>query len=106
MIRQAAKNEPVKIDAEMILDADAERQHMFDHVWLRTNGIFYTSDFHGIDWKAMRTEYQKYIPHIGNSYEFAELLSELLGELNVSHAGGRFNDDIKNGDKTASLGYF
>ena len=100
------KNEPVKIDAEMILDADAERQHMFDHVWLRTNGIFYTSDFHGIDWKAMRTEYQKYIPHIGNSYEFAELLSELLGELNVSHAGGRFNDDIKNGDKTASLGIF
>jgi len=102
----ATKNEPVKIDAEMILDADAERQHMFDHVWLRTNGIFYTSDFHGIDWKAMRTEYQKYIPHIGNSYEFAELLSELLGELNVSHAGGRFNDDIKNGDKTASLGIF
>lgn len=103
---KATKNEPVKINAEMILDADAERQHMFDHVWLRTNGIFYTSDFHGIDWKAMRTEYQKYIPHIGNSYEFAELLSELLGELNVSHAGGRFNDGIKNGDKTASLGIF
>lgn len=103
---KAGKNEPVKIKAEMILDADAERQHMFDHVWLRTNGIFYTSNFHGIDWEAMRTAYQKYIPHIGNSYEFAELLSEMLGELNVSHAGGRFNDDIKNGDKTASLGIF
>jgi C-terminal processing protease CtpA/Prc len=90
----------------MILDADAERQHMFDHVWLRTNGIFYTSDFHGIDWKAMRTEYQKYLPHIGNSYEFAELLSEMLGELNVSHAGGRFNKGIANGDETASLGIF
>jgi tricorn protease len=102
----ATKNEPVKIDAEMILDADAERQHMFDHVWLRTNGIFYTSDFHGIDWKAMRTEYQKYIPHIGNSYEFAELLSELLGELNVSHAGGGYNDKVENGDETASLGIF
>lgn len=103
---KTAKNEPVKINAEMILDAAAERKHMFDHVWLRTNGIFYTSDFHGIDWKAMRTEYQKYIPHIGNSYEFSELLSEMLGELNVSHAGGRFSDDIKNGDETASLGIF
>lgn len=103
---KAGKSESVKIDAEMILDADAERQHMFDHVWLRTNGIFYTSDFHGIDWKQMRTEYQKYIPHIGNSYEFAELLSEMLGELNVSHAGGRFSDTIKNGDETASLGIF
>ena len=103
---KAGKSKPVKLKAEMILDADAERQYMFDHVWLRTNGIFYRSDFHGIDWKAMRTEYQKYLPHIGNSYEFAEMLSELLGELNVSHAGGRFNDGIPNGDATASLGIF
>ncbi len=103
---KAGKKESVKLKSEMVLDADAERQYMFDHIWLRTNGIFYHSNFHGIDWKAMRTEYQKYLPHIGNSYEFAEMVSELLGELNVSHAGGRFNDDIKNGDATASLGIF
>lgn len=103
---KGAKSEPVKLQSEMILDAAAERQHMFDHVWLRTKGIFYTSDFHGIDWNAMRMEYQKYIPHIGNAYEFAELLSEMLGELNVSHAGGGFKSDIKNGDQTASLGIF
>ncbi|MGC1514969.1 MAG: S41 family peptidase, partial [Maribacter sp.] len=103
---KAAKTEAVKINSEMVLDADAERNHMFDHIWLRTNGIFYTSSFHGIDWKAMRTEYEKYLPHIGNDYEFAEMVSEMLGELNVSHAGGRFSDDIDNGDKTASLGAF
>lgn len=103
---KAAKAEPVKLESEMVLDANAERQHMFDHVWLRTNGIFYRSDFHGIDWEAMRAEYQKYVPHIGNSYEFAEMLSELLGELNVSHAGGRYNNKMENGDETASLGIF
>ncbi|PIB29193.1 peptidase S41 [Maribacter sp. 4U21] len=103
---KAGKKENVKLKSEMVLDADAERQYMFDHIWLRTNGIFYHSNFHGIDWKAMRKEYQKYLPHIGNSYEFAEMVSELLGELNVSHAGGRFNDDIRNGDATASLGIF
>ena len=27
--------------------------------------------------------YEKYLPHIGNSYEFAEMLTEMLGELNV-----------------------
>ncbi|UWX53731.1 S41 family peptidase [Maribacter litopenaei] len=79
---------------------------MFDHIWLRTNGIFYHSNFHGIDWKAMRSEYEKYLPYIGNNYEFAEMISELLGELNVSHAGGRYNDNIDNGDATASLGIF
>ena len=103
---KGGKQEPVKLKSEMVLDADAERQYMFDHIWLRTNGMFYHSNFHGIDWKAMRAAYQKYIPHIGNSYEFAEMVSELLGELNVSHAGGGFNDGIENGDATASLGIF
>ncbi|MEH6762416.1 MAG: S41 family peptidase [Maribacter arcticus] len=103
---KAAKTEPVKLNSEMVLDADAERKYMFDHIWLRTNAIFYTSTFHGIDWQAMRTEYEKYLPHIGNDYEFAEMISEMLGELNVSHAAGRFSDNIDNGDKTASLGVF
>tara|TARA_R110002051_G_scaffold91370_3_gene160737 strand:+ start:979 stop:4209 length:3231 start_codon:yes stop_codon:yes gene_type:complete len=103
---KAAKTEPVKLNSEMVLDADAERNYMFDHIWLRTNGIFYTSTFHGIDWNTMRTEYEKYLPHIGNDYEFAEMISEMLGELNVSHAAGRFSDNIDNGDKTASLGVF
>ena len=102
----ATKTEPVKLNSEMVLDADAERKYMFDHIWLRTDGIFYTSTFHGIDWKSMRTEYEKYLPHIGNDYEFAEMISEMLGELNVSHAAGRFSDNIDNGDKTASLGVF
>ncbi|WP_286827818.1 S41 family peptidase, partial [Maribacter sp. UBA4516] len=100
------KKEPVKLNAEMVLDADAERKFMFDHIWLKTNGIFYTSTFHGIDWQAMRTEYEKYLPHIGNDFEFMEMVSEMLGELNVSHAGGRFYGAIENGDETASLGIF
>jgi C-terminal processing protease CtpA/Prc len=30
------------------------------------------------------------LPHINNNYDFAELLSEILGELNASHTGGRY----------------
>lgn len=101
-----AKTKPVKMQTEMQLDTDAERQHMFEHIWLRTNAIFYHSNFHGQDWEQLRKDYEKYIPHLGNSYEFAEVVSELLGELNVSHAGGRYNGNIPNGDATASLGIF
>ena len=97
---------PIKMNSEMILDTDAERSHLFEHIWQRTNGIFYHSNFHGIDWEMMKKEYEKYIPHLGNSYEFAELVSELLGELNVSHAGGRYTASIPNADATASLGVF
>ena len=102
----SGSREGISIRGEMNYDAAAERQYMFDHVWIRTKNIFYEPTFHGIDWEMMRTEYQAYIPHLSNGYEFAEMISELLGELNVSHAGGRFGDNIPNGDATASLGIF
>ncbi|HLT06484.1 MAG TPA: S41 family peptidase [Cyclobacteriaceae bacterium] len=100
------KQESVKINGEMIYDVDAERDYMFEHVWLRTQAIFYTPDMHGVDWKAVKGEYAKYLPHIGNSYEFAEMLSEMIGELNVSHAGARYSRSIPEADATASLGVF
>ena len=103
---EKGKQTPIKIDGEMTLDAEAERRYMFDHVWNRTKNIFYHSNFHGVDWALMRKEYEKYLPHIGNSYEFAEMLSEMLGELNVSHAGARYNRRIDNPDATAALGVF
>ena len=40
------------------------------------------------------------------NYDFAELLSELLGELNVSHTGARYRggSETRVDDRTASLG--
>lgn len=103
----AKKRTSVKINGEITFDENAERQAMFDHVWIRTNAIFYEPTFHGIDWKKMKKEYQKYIPHIGNDHEFSEMLSEMLGELNVSHAGSGFRGSaVHNADTTASLGIF
>lgn len=102
----AGSQKPISISSEMEYDAAAEREVMFEHVALRTSKIFYEPTFHGIDWDMMVKEYQPKIAHTGNGYEFAELLSEILGELNVSHAGGRFGDNIDNGDATASMGIF
>ena len=102
----AGKRETISIRGEMEYDAIAERDYMFNHVWIRTKNIFYEPTFHGIDWDLMKTEYAKYLPHVGNSYEFSEVLSEMLGELNVSHAGARFGNSIPNADATASLGVF
>lgn len=103
---EAGKSEGISIQGEMTYDEVAERAYMFDHVWIRTKNIFYEPTFHGVDWDTMRTAHEKYLPHIGNSYEFAEILSEMLGELNVSHAGARYGTSIPNADATASLGIF
>jgi Tol biopolymer transport system component/C-terminal processing protease CtpA/Prc len=104
---EKAKQEAVKIKGEMEFDTQAERRAMFNHIWIRTNAIFYHPDFHGIDWDQMKTEYEKYIPHLGNSFEFTEMVSEMLGELNVSHAGAGYRGaPMPNADATASLGIF
>ncbi len=98
------KRDQINIEGEVQIDAAAERAYMFEHVWLRNKGMFYTPTMHGADWDALKPAYAKYLPHIGNSYEFAEMLSELLGELNVSHSGARYSRSIPNADATASLG--
>ncbi|MDI1321163.1 MAG: S41 family peptidase [Algoriphagus sp.] len=103
---ETMKKEAIKIAGEMTFDKEAEMVYMFEHVWLRTKGIFYTPTMHGVDWNASKVGYQKYLPHIGNSYEFAEMLSEMIGELNVSHAGARYSRTVPMADATASLGIF
>ncbi|MDN3203696.1 S41 family peptidase [Algoriphagus sediminis] len=100
------KRETVKISGEMKFDKTAEFQYMFDHVWLRTDGIFYTPDMHGVDWEQLKSDYEKYLPYIGNSYEFSEMISELLGELNASHTGARYSRNVSMPDQTAALGIF
>jgi tricorn protease len=101
-----SSSSPIQIRGEMRYDEVKEREQMFEHVYVRTKNIFYEPTFHGNDWDMLYEEYQKYLPHIGNSYEFAEMISEMIGELNVSHAGARFSRTIDNPDQTASLGIF
>lgn len=96
--------EAVSISGQISLDESAERRQMFEHVWHRTQAMFYTPRFHGIDWTAMYRNYSPKLASIGNDREFVELLSEMLGELNVSHCGARYRFRDENGDRTASLG--
>ena len=94
---------PVTFRAEMKMDLAAERAYMFEHIYKQEKKCFYTESMHGVGWEAMTAAYRKFLPHIANNYDFAELLSEWLGELNVSHTGGRYYPDGK-GETTASLG--
>jgi len=96
----------IKVSATHDIDLAKEREAMFDYVAVEEGERFYDTGMHGIDWPAMTAAYRKFLPHINNNYDFAEMLSELLGELNVSHTGGRFRgaSDTPSTDRTASLG--
>lgn len=100
----SGKITPISINSEMLLDQAAERAYMLDHAWKQVKEKFYDPTIRNMDWKMYRDAYARFLPHISNNYDFQELLSEMLGELNGSHTGGRYSPVRPDGDATASLG--
>ncbi len=103
MDAKSEKLDPVKFHAEVKMDPAEERAYIFDYIYREEKARFYDKAMHGVDWDALTETYRKFLPHINNNYDFAEMLSEWLGELNVSHTGGRFYPDLDT-EATASLG--
>jgi len=81
---------PVEFEAFFNYMPYDERQYIFDHIWRQVNDKFYVKDLHGIDWNGYKEAYKRFLPYINNNYDFQELLSEMLGELNGSHTGARY----------------
>ena len=82
-----------------------ERQYLFDHIWRQVKDKFYDVNLHGVDWEAKRKTYERFLPYINNNFDFAEMISEMLGELNASHTGCRYYAS-GSAMRTASLGLF
>lgn len=93
----------ISTSTKMRMDPNAERAYMFNFVRNEERERFYDKGMHGVDWTAMTDNYERFLPHINNNADFADMLSELLGELNVSHTGGRYFGPGAD-QPTASLG--
>ncbi len=78
-----------------------EREYIYDHMLSQVKAKFYDVNLHGVDWDGYGEHYRRFLPYINNNHDFAILLSEILGELNASHTGGRYYSH--NSYSTASL---
>ena len=81
---EKSETKPVEFEAIFNYRPYEERRYMFEHVWKQVQEKFYVADLHGADWEGYREAYLRFLPHINNNYDFQELLSEMLGELNGS----------------------
>jgi tricorn protease len=103
----SGKTEPVTIGGEMVLDQTAEKAYMYDHMWRQMKEKLLVADLYGADWDYYYGVYKKFLPDINNNYDYAEMVSELLGEMNVSHTGCYYSGPrMPASDATASLGFF
>ncbi len=97
---------PLALKGEMILNENAERDYLFEHIWRQVVKKFYVKDLHKVRWDFYKVEYAKQISHINNDQDFADAMSEMLGELNASHTGAFCRNHEMLGDQTARLGIF
>ena len=102
-----AKNSQKSIDFEANFNYRPyeERAYIFNHVWQQVKDKFYDPKLHGVDWDGYKKTYAKFLPYINNNYDFRDMLSEMLGELNGSHTGSRYYPEGAT-LKTAALGLF
>ena len=96
---------PIKMEAQFEYEPEKEREYIFYHTWKQVKDKFYVTDLHGIDWEGYKETYERFLPHINNNFDFAEMLSEMLGELNGSHTGARYSAP-SSPMPTATLGAF
>lgn len=64
-----------------------EYREVFEAVWDTVDQTYFDPDFGGLDWDAIRDEYEPRIITAENDQALYKLLNQMIWELNVSHAG-------------------
>lgn len=100
-----ANVDDIEFEAPYDRKPSLERAYIFDHMAKQVADKFYDKNLHGVDWEYYTNHYREFLPYINNNRDFATLLSEILGELNASHTGGRYYSDGAS-MSTGSLGAY
>lgn len=63
-----------------------EWQTIFAETWRRYRDFFYVENMHGLDWQAVREQYEPLVKHVSHRSDLNYLMGEMVAELNSSHA--------------------
>ena len=78
---------PLAVTAELDVDFAVEKQEVFREAWTYLRDTFLDPNLNGVNWDAVRTEYQPYIAGARTPDELHRIISLMVGELNTSHIG-------------------
>ena len=83
----AATSTKIEIKYTFSKNIQSEFNQMFYEVWATLDQNFYDVKFHGVDWRAKRDYYARFLPLIKSREELRTLINDMLNELNSSHMG-------------------
>jgi tricorn protease len=62
-----------------------EWNEMFANAWRIERDFFFSTKMNGVDWTAVRAQYEKLLPLVGSRTDLNYLIGEVIGELSNSH---------------------
>ena len=71
---------------EILIDPAAEWKQMFVEAWRINRDYFYDPGMHGLDWPAVRRQYEAWLPDVKHRDDLNYVIGEMLGELAVGHS--------------------
>jgi tricorn protease len=77
---------------KVMVEPKAEWQQIFHEGWRWQRDFYWRADMGGVDWQAVRSQYQPLLARIRTRDELSDLLWEMQGELGTSHAYVMFGD--------------
>jgi len=72
-------------EGEMRIDRQEQRAFVFEEAWRTMRDHFYDSDFHGVDWPAVREKFRPWALAASTYHDFQDVIKMMIGELNSSH---------------------
>jgi tricorn protease len=93
---------PVK-DMEMTINPQEEWKQIFTDSWRMMRDFFYDPGMHGVDWNAIRKQYEALLPDAINRSDVNFIIGDMIGELNASHTY-RGGGDLEE-SKDRAVGY-
>lgn len=74
-----------------------------DEFYRRYGQNYYDQTMNGVNWPALLSKYEPMLDGVGTGWEFADLLGEMVGEVNSSHSEIGPNMTLAPGPNTATL---
>ena len=76
----------INLSLEMRTDPRAEWKEVYWEAWRFERDFYYDPAIKGLPWKTFGERYARLLPSVAHRDDLTYLLSELIGELNTSHA--------------------